>query len=72
MPIKSWFNSRKDVELKLYIEILKAMSVTNDLRDHLLRFVSNNQVDVAKADELFGITREKRKGFQSTKHRNSL
>ena len=63
-PIESWFINKEDTQLKLYIPVLKGLAVTNDVRDHLKKFIKKNKVYLKKGYSCFGIEMEKRHGIQ--------
>ena len=46
LPIVSWFENTQDWVLLDYIPILQGLAVTNDVWDHLAKFITNGRVDV--------------------------
>ena len=58
LPTQSWFSDKSCKELLHLVPILQGIAVTNDVRDHLKKFVSNNQVDFKHAFQCFGLNFE--------------
>lgn len=53
LPCQSWYEDKKDDELKFIIPLLKKLASVGDVRDHMKHFVSDAKIDFGKAEKYF-------------------
>ena len=52
LPIKSWFNDKKDKELKKIQSLLEFLSKVDDVREWIPKFVDENEIQFDKAKKI--------------------
>ncbi len=61
LPIKTWYEDKKDNELEKIFPILEFLSKTKDVRMYINKFVKNNEIIYDTANELIKNINEKNK-----------
>ena len=68
LPIKTWYEDKKDKELEKIFPILEFLSKTKDVRMYINKFVKNNEIIYDTANELIKNINEKNKTNNNNKN----